>query len=128
MPSSQPENSARWTREEYQALIDRALRDYAAASSAVTEAKDSQSGLRGGGKSDVCGTESAAAADADLDRLIAHPRLHEGKGKLSHRKKMMSCLVAASIKRITQVINTFESCVMNKGKFMIWPTATTRQK
>jgi len=81
---SKPE-SERWTKEEYQALIDRALREFNAASSAVTETKtrDSQHGLRGGGNSHV-GAESSAAADTDqLDRKpTAHPRLRAEQGQI----------------------------------------------
>jgi len=81
--TSQAEKNARWTKEEYHALIDRALREYTGASSAITEAKDSQHGLRGGGKSDV-EAESAAAVDTDqLDRkLTAHPRLSAEQGQI----------------------------------------------
>ncbi len=73
--TSQPENSARWTREEYQALIDNALQEYT-----VTEAnaRDSQRGLPGGGdKGTDVGTESATAVVTDqLDRKpSAQPRL-----------------------------------------------------
>jgi len=79
--SKPPDGSERWTREEYQALIDRALRDYAAASSttvAEVTATDSKRGLRGGDKGDDEGTESGTTDDVtdQLDRKpAARPRM-----------------------------------------------------
>jgi len=75
--SSKPA-SERWTREEYQTLINRALREYAAASSTiVAEPKDLQQqqprGLRGGDESDVSGAERATATAVDSDPLDRKP-------------------------------------------------------
>jgi len=86
--TSQPKNSARWTRNEYQALIDNALREYTTAGSAATvteanaNARDSQRGLRGGGDNDKgtnVGAKRATRTAVDTDQLdrkpSAQPRL-----------------------------------------------------
>jgi len=73
--SSKPA-SERWTREEYQTLINRALREYAAASSTiVAEPKDLQQqprGLRGGDENNA-GAERATATAVDTDQLDRKP-------------------------------------------------------
>jgi len=129
--TSKPE-SERWTREEYQSLINRALQEYTAgvASTTDTETKDlQQHGLRGGDESDV-GAERATAVDTDqLDRKpAARPRERVEPRPIVTPLENDVLFGRSKHQKITQGINTSVSCVMKKGEFMIWLTATTRQK